>query len=345
MIGKIEEFHTALADWFEAEGRDYPWRRTRDPYAILVSELMLQQTQVATVLGPKRYYQNWLQRFPTMEVLAGAGEEEILRAWEGLGYYRRARHLHAAAKMVCDDLGGLFPDTVEGILALPGVGRYTAGAVACFAFGLPAPIVDANVARVLARLYNFRERIDTGRGRATLWSWAEALVPECGARIFNSALMELGQRLCSTKVPACESCPVANFCAGREHDPGALPRKGERRKIERVEEHGIWAEKEGRLLLARGGEGGRREGLWKFPERAAKTVAALPQLLEMGYSITRYRVTLRVYRCPEAVAGPGERWIAREKIEELPMASPYRRALRRIEADALRELKSAPVRV
>ncbi len=150
------DFARSLIDWFRREGRDYPWRRTRDPYAILVSEIMLQQTQIATVLG-RGYYDRWFGTFPDVGSLAAAPEDALLKAWEGLGYYNRVRNLQRAARAVIDDHGGRFPDTVEGLLTLPGVGRYTAGAVASFAFDLPAPLVDGNVARVFSRLGDLRD--------------------------------------------------------------------------------------------------------------------------------------------------------------------------------------------
>ena len=197
-------FAKTLVTWFEKGGKDYPWRRTHDPYAVLVSELMLQQTQITTVLS-RRYFENWMEKFPTPEALAAAPEEEILKAWEGLGYYRRARNLQKAAAAITSEHGGKFPRDLESILELPGVGRYTAGAVKSFAFGDSAAIVDGNIARVLARLFDFHEEIDSTSGLQKLWDWAEALVPKEKAREYNSGLMELGQTLCSVAAPDCEN--------------------------------------------------------------------------------------------------------------------------------------------
>ncbi|MEM0898208.1 MAG: A/G-specific adenine glycosylase, partial [Verrucomicrobiota bacterium] len=233
-----EPFVEAILGWFAANGRDYPWRRTEDPYAILVSELMLQQTQVATVLE-RGYFVNWLEKFPDVETLAVAEEQEVLKAWEGLGYYNRARNLQKAARAIVDEHGGEFPRDPMTILALPGVGRYTAGAVASFAYNLPEPAVDANIARVLARLFSFEERIDTTSGQNQLWSWAEELVPEKNARDFNSGLMELGQTYCPARVPRCMACPVSEFCAGKDIAE-SLPRKKERVKTTAVDEHVVW---------------------------------------------------------------------------------------------------------
>lgn len=169
------EIRRQLTAWFRDAARDLPWRRTRDPYAILVSELMLQQTQVATVIP---YYERWLQRFPDFGTLAAADEHDVLSLWQGLGYYSRARNLHRAARHVVAQHGEVLPADAEAIRALPGVGRYTAGAVASFAFDLPEPLVDANVARVLARLLNLQEAIDSAAGQRALWETAEALVPK-----------------------------------------------------------------------------------------------------------------------------------------------------------------------
>ena len=203
------QFRRSLHRWFRLRGRDLPWRRTHDPYAILVSEFMLQQTQVATVIS---YYQRWLDRFPDFAALARAKESDVLHAWQGLGYYARARHLHAAGKFVRENFGGELPADVARIAQLPGVGRYTAGAIASFAFDLPEPIVDANIARVLARLTNWEIPIDTSVGRAHLWQTATALLPTTGVREHNSALMDLGAMICLPRQPRCAECPVRSFC-------------------------------------------------------------------------------------------------------------------------------------
>ena len=194
-------FRTQLLDWFRATGRDYPWRRTQDPYAILVSEMMLQQTQIATVLG-RDYYQRWMTSFPDLATLAAASEPEILRAWEGLGYYRRARNLQKTAQAVLALPDAAFPRSLPGLLALPGIGPYTAAALASFAWNLPAPLVDGNVARLLARLLGSDAPIDRPPMQAQLWAWADALLCRAEPRLYNSALMELGQRLCTPRATA-----------------------------------------------------------------------------------------------------------------------------------------------
>lgn len=318
-----ESFQMALAEWFAREGKDYPWRRTADPYAILVSELMLQQTTLAMVLE-RGHYTRWMAAFPDAAALAAAPEQQVLALWEGLGYYNRARNLQAAAREIVERHGGVFPRGREEVLALPGVGRYTAGAVLSFAFDLSAPLVDGNVARVLARLMDFQEEIDSPAGQRQLWAWAEALVPEKGARLYNSALMELGQRLCVTGEPVCLLCPVKRWC--RATDPASLPRKKPRRAVVLVEEDVLLARHGGAVLLEQE-KGRRRGGLWKLPAVAGRPVGRL--LWEGRYVITHHRVTLRVF---EAAGAPeplrdGESWISEARLAEMPMPSPFRRAL------------------
>src|SRR6476661_10144647 len=176
------EFRRALTTWYHKHGRDLPWRRTRNPYAILVSEFMLQQTQVATVIP---YYNEWLRRFPDFASLARASENDVLRAWQGLGYYARARNLHATAQAVMSRYGGSFPRKIEQIRQLPGIGKYTAHAVASFAFAQSVPIVEANTGRVLARLFDLRDSIDSDPGRRMLWQYAASLLPKSNAATFN----------------------------------------------------------------------------------------------------------------------------------------------------------------
>ena len=300
-LAEREAFAASLIEWFNAEGRNYPWRRTRDPYAVLVSEVMLQQTQVATVLS-RRYFERWLDHFPDIETLAAADEAEILKAWEGLGYYRRARNLQRAARAVIEEFEGHFPRTATQIRQLPGVGRYTAGAVASFACGEAAAIVDGNISRVLARLFDYHDEIDRGPGQRQLWQWAEALLPSAKqACAYNSALMELGQTHCSKASPNCHRCPVAAFCA--TSNPGALPRKKAAIKIENIIEHAAFvSDHRGRVLLEQVPAGARRAGLWKLPalieSQGDDSETSGPELLRIRYGITRYRVELIVHRAP-----------------------------------------------
>ncbi len=321
--GKTGKFRAALVAWFRRDGRDYPWRRTSDPYAVLVSEVMLQQTQIATVLG-RGYYTRWMEQFPDVKSLAAATESDILKAWEGLGYYTRARNLQRAAKSVAAEHDGEFPGTLEAVADLPGVGRYTAGAVLSFAFNRPAPIVDGNVARVLARVFNFRQEINTPAGQRTLWSWAAALLDKKHPRDYNSALMELGQRVCTVRQPACGTCPVQAHCQSAGRAAEALPLKKPARSTVFLNEHVLWAERDGRVLLVQE-SGSRRRGLWRLPDRSEDETRALPLLSRTRYSITHHRVMLHVHAAPGAEAAAGEVWQPLAMLGSLPMPGPFRK--------------------
>lgn len=320
------KFQQALREWFGRCGRDLPWRRTRDPYAILVSEFMLQQTQVATVLA---YYRRWMERFPSAAALAAAPLEEVLRAWEGLGYYARARNLHRAAAAI----GAEFPRELEGIAALPGVGRYTAGAVATFAFDLATPIVDANIARVLARLIKLEIPIDAAPGQRATWAAAERLLPEENARVYNSALMELGALVCKPREPQCLICPVRAFCAAAPFGPERLPIKKARRATVALEENCAWIAEDGRLLLQQE-TGARWRGLWKLPPYLKR--GRDEPLVELTYPFTHHLVTLRVYasEAPAALEA-NQRWHGEAELELAAMAAPHRRAVRQLRRDVV----------
>ena len=319
---RLAAVRKALAAWFADHGRDYPWRRTTDPYAILVSEVMLQQTRIGAVLG-KGYYGRFLTAFPNVQTLADADDARLLKAWEGLGYYRRARMLRDTARAVVGRHGGVFPREWEELLDLPGVGRYTAGAMRAFAFGLPGAVVDGNVARVLARLMDFREPVDSPAGRSRIQAWAEWLERSADPRVHNAALMELGQTHCRPGAPDCGACPVARHC--RAVDPAAMPVKRQRAPATAVDEHAVWRrDRRGRLLLQRE-SGTRRTGLWQLPLRDAMELDGQPLLADTSYTITRYRVRLRVYQGAVARARRGEQWFAPDELATLPMAAPFRR--------------------
>ena len=326
IFSEITEFRAELAAWFERHGRRLPWRATNDPYAILVSELMLQQTQVATVLG---YYQRWFECFPTVRDLASAAESEVLHAWQGLGYYKRARNLHKCAKIIVAERSEQFPSAVDELTKLPGIGRYTAGALASFAFNLPAPIVDANIERAVSRLLNLKEPVDQPNGRRIIWDFASRYVEGPNPRLLNSALMELGATVCSPRKPLCVICPVRSFCAATE--PESLPRKRARQKIENKTESHFLALKEGRILLQQN-LGKRWQGLWSLPALAPNSKSSEPvdlnlPLLSLSYPITRFLVRLNVYACePPAILSIGQEWHKLDSLESIPMPSPHRRA-------------------
>jgi A/G-specific adenine glycosylase len=327
IFSEITEFRAELTAWFERHGRRLPWRATNDPYRILVSELMLQQTQVATVLG---YYQRWFQRFPTLRDLANADESEVLHAWQGLGYYNRARNLHKCAKIILAERAEKFPSDVDELTKLPGIGRYTAGALASFAFNLPAPIVDANIERALSRLLNLEEPVDRPHGRRIIWDFASRYVCDDNPRLLNSALMELGATICSPRKPLCVLCPVRTFCTAR--DPESLPRKRERQKIERKTELHFLALKEERILLQQN-LGKRWHGLWSLPPLPPEPEASQPPdvkapFLTLSYPITRFVVSLEIFlREPPLTLGAGQAWHKVDSLDSVPMPSPHRRAI------------------
>lgn len=316
-------FRRKLLAWFKEAGRDLPWRRTDDPYAIFVSEMMLQQTQVATVLD---YYRRWMERFPSFEVLAAASETEVLHAWQGLGYYSRARRLHQAAQQIVQKHAGRCPRTPEEIRKLPGVGPYTAGAVASFAFDLATPIVDANIARVLARLFDSRLPIDSATGNAFLWKAAAALLPPRSGRLHNSALMELGALVCTPRNPACETCPVQSFCSASE--PASLPVKKTRPKMVLLHEQAALILDNGQILLEQE-TASRWRGLWRLPvpEKTPEGKA----LLRIQYPFTHHKVTLTIFRGARRKSlSAHQRWFPVAELENVPLPAPYRRALRRL---------------
>lgn len=329
---EIASFQKALTGWFRSCGRDYPWRRTRDPYAILVSEAMLQQTRIATVLE-RGYFTRWMVAFPGWRELASAEEEKVLKLWEGLGYYNRARNLRKAAVIVMRDHGGELPPNHDIILSLPGVGRYTAGALLSFAFNKSAPIVDGNVSRVFSRQFACEVPVDTSDGLRIAWKWAETLTPSREPRVYNSAVMELGQRICTRSSPDCAVCPVESSCRarqlGRVED---FPVKKVRTKITAHEERVILATRDGMVLLCPE-SGTRRKGLWRLPEVSEDGSADLDEILRFDYAITRYRITLRVFPPPAAGVTEndwaGAHWFSLFREENLPpLGSPYLKALR-----------------
>ena len=266
----------ALHAWYRRAKRDLPWRRTRDPYAIWVSEIMLQQTRV-DVVAP--YYERFLQRFPDVTTLARAPIENVLQAWAGLGYYRRARHLHAAAQRVVAEHGGRVPDAPGALEALPGIGRYTAGAVRSIAFGEPAPILDGNVTRVFARLYGLDAPAESAPLRTHLWKIAAAWASGVSPSETNQGLMELGATVCTAVAPACGSCPLEDACVARRTGRTALlPRPRQRPPTRRVAMVAAILQRRDRVLLVQRRSGTLLEAFWELPTVATPIAALGPRL-------------------------------------------------------------------
>ncbi len=346
--GRAAALTQRLLPWYDRERRDLPWRRTRDPYAIWVSEVMLQQTQVETVLP---YYRRFLGRFPRLADLAAAPESEVLRVWEGLGYYARARRLREAARLVVDQRDGELPTTVEELRTLPGIGPYSAAAIASIAHGRRAAVVDGNVERLIVRLFGLRGLPKRAPLARTLREIAEALVPDGRSSAHNQAMMELGATVCTPRRPRCDACPVAQVCAARRRGlVNRLPERPPRRSATPVRSVAALVVRGGRYLLTRrGNESPRWGGLWTFPtddlRRAETPEAAVRRavLEQTGvltsaralatvtrFTVTRFRITLDVYACtPGSGAAKPLRaaevaWVRAEDLDALPMPNGHR---------------------
>ena len=319
-----------LVAWYRRHRRPLPWRESRDPYRVWVSEIMLQQTQVERV---KEFFKRFMERFPDVAALAKAPEHDVLKHWEGLGYYRRARQLHAAAKQVVAEHGGEFPRTAAGLRGLPGIGRYTAGAIASIAFGAREPIIEANSRRVIARLVGHAQPVG-GAGDEPLWKIAAELVPRREPGLFNQALMDLGAMVCTVTRPLCDRCPLAGACVaratGRVERIPVMPLK---RAVKQVRETALVLDHDGRVLVERRGPGEWWEGLWDFPRATVgeRRAAGDRQLGTVAYTVTHHRITCRVVG--RRLARPptqarARRLVSRAALGRLAMTAPGRRIAR-----------------
>jgi A/G-specific adenine glycosylase len=314
-------FRRKLLGWYDENRRDLPWRRTRDPYAIWVSEIMLQQTRVAAVLA---HYRLFLERFPTVLVLAAASEDDVLAAWSGLGYYRRARMLQQCAREIVGQHGGRFPEGSSALQELSGIGRYTAAAVASIAFGETVAVVDGNVERVLRRI--------TGRNLTVAQSWqrAQEMLSTSRPGDFNQAMMELGATICLPREPSCLICPVREWCATR--GKGLQPKP-----VSRQQKRQIWCgleQRKGQVrLVKRANKVSLMAGMWELPQRAeiphSSAREACWRTFRHSITVTDYTVhVLRDWRVPTGVRGARGRWIAIEKISQIPITGLTRKILR-----------------
>lgn len=318
----LTPLHNALIGWFEAHKADLPWRRSRDPYAVWLSEIMLQQTQVTTVIP---YYERFLQCFPSVGALATAPLTEVLKLWEGLGYYSRARSLHRAAQMIMHEYGGQFPTSMRDLQRLPGVGRYTAGAIGSLAFGLDVPVLDGNVIRVLARLFDIDADTSKPETTRTLWSLAERILPEGRAAAWNEGLMELGRRVCTPRSPQCGTCPLQEHCAALQHGvQEQRPVKAPRRRTPHYDvTAAVIRRKDGSILIAQRPHDGMLGGLWEFPggkcqegeslqaclrreirEELGIEIEVGAQIAAIRHAYTHFRITLYAFECRHTGGDP-----------------------------------------
>lgn len=331
---KPATWQSKLLAWYRKNRRDLPWRRTKDPYAIWVSEIMLQQTTVEAVIP---YYKRFLKRFPTVKALAAGSEEDVLRLWSGLGYYSRARNLHKAARMIAK-----LPVTVEELMKLPGVGRYTAGAIASIAFGKKAPIVDGNVIRVLSRLCAIADDPKSSRGRRLFWSKAEEVLPDRSVGDFNQALMELGATTCSPEGPACLLCPVSYDCLARKKGrPEEFPIGKKKTEYRDVFMAAAVVRRAGKVLFVQRPREGVLKGMWELPmvegdsQALGKTwpVDVVRSLPLVRHSVLDRRLKISPFLCslrtPASFSRP-HRWTPLGELDAIATSSMNRKILKHL---------------
>ncbi len=320
---RLRNIRRKLMSWYETSARDLPWRRSRDPYRIWVSEVMLQQTRVQTVLP---YYERFLEKFPTVEALAAAPEPELLASWSGLGYYSRVRNMQKAARQ----MNGSFPATHDAIAQLAGVGGYTAAAVASIAFGLPHAVVDGNVLRVLSRLRNDGSDISSGAVRLRFQAFADELLDRKRPGEFNQAVMELGATVCLPRAPQCLLCPLSVECEGRRAGrQEQLPVKGRRTEPVYLDRAVLVVRRGGSLLLRQRGASERlMPGFWELPERGD-----LPEVVEQEeagrfrHTITHHNYSYAVIPASLRSKPKGYRWATAEELAQLPLTTITKKAL------------------
>ncbi|GAB4416833.1 MAG: A/G-specific adenine glycosylase [Anaerolineales bacterium] len=337
-----------LLTWYRQHGRSLPWRGHPDPYAVWVSEIMLQQTRVETVMP---YFENWMRLFPTVEKLAQASEQEVLNAWEGLGYYSRARNLHKAAKIVAVEHNGQLPRDLKALRNLPGIGRYTVGAIASIAFEMDEPALDGNLRRVYARLFDLSEYADSPAGEKTLWALAAKHLPEGQAGDYNQALMDLGATICTPKNPRCLLCPLREDCQAQANGTQAERPVLKPKKVvpHHVHAAGVIVQAS-KVLLAQRPRGGLLGGMWEFPNGRVETepASALESVLETEYKLkvrqgealgevrhayTHFKITEYVFRCELVSMSKNERqlrWVRLDELEDYPMGKIDRQIARRL---------------
>lgn len=347
------EFARLLLAWYLPHARKLPWRGVSDPYAVWVSEIMLQQTRVETVIP---YFQRWMRRFPTVQALAESNEQDVLQAWEGLGYYSRARNLYRAAKEVVERFGGRLPAARSELESLPGIGRYTAGAIASMAFGQDEPALDGNLRRVLARAFNLTVPLRTKQGKQALQQLLEEHLPRGQAGDFNQAMMDLGATLCTPRSPDCANCPVAAICKAYQLGvQDERPLTETRRQVPHYTVTAAVIQRDGRVLIAQRPAAGLLGGMWEFPggkQEPEETLAACLEreiLEELGtqvmvgepvgifrHAYTHFKVTLHAFHCtlngaePQAIEASNLRWVLPVELAGFPMGKIDRQISRHL---------------
>lgn len=344
----MEQFAERVITWQRTSGRhDLPWQRTRDPYRIWLSEIMLQQTQVTAVM---RYYSRFLAHFPTLAMLAAASEDSVLVMWSGLGYYARARNLHGAARLIEQRHAGVFPNQFEQIVALPGIGRSTAGAIAVFAFGERKPILDGNVKRVLARVFGIAGFPGDKQIEIRMWAHAEDLLPLTDVESYTQGLMDLGAEVCIRRAPRCESCPLSGLCvARRENLTALLPAPRPKKPLPEKATVMLILQRDGAVLLEKRPAPGIWGGLWSFPEipdlehlavalqtRFGAQATSEGTLAAVRHGFTHYALTitpalLRVSRLELRAQSPGQIWLTPSDAIKSAVPAPVRKLLRQLE--------------
>ncbi|MEC7640525.1 MAG: A/G-specific adenine glycosylase [Nitrospinota bacterium] len=346
-----KKISASLLRWFRKNQRDLPWRKTKDPYLIWVSEIMLQQTQVKTVIP---YFQRWAKSFPSVNALARASEAQVLKLWEGMGYYSRARNLQKAAKIVNEEYGGKVPNTFESISKLPGIGRYTTGAILSIAYDQAVPVLDGNVKRVLARLFCLRENGASSASQGRLLKTAETLLPKKNAGDFNQALMELGATVCTNKNPSCHLCPVKNLCRAQiENRQQAFPPKKAAIPAKKIEVSAAVIRRGGKVFIQQRPHNRLMGGLWEFPggkrkknetpddclrreirEELGVDIHVGKKMLALKHNYTQFRVTLHVYQCSlpvgriQANCCEQWKWVRPEELSSYPFPAANAKIVR-----------------
>ncbi len=350
---------TALLTWYDANKADLPWRGA-DAYRVWLSEIMLQQTQIDTVIP---YYNRFLESYPSIVALAAADLDQVLKMWEGLGYYSRARNLHKTAKIITNDFNGAFPSTVPDLLKLPGIGQYTAGAIASIAFGAQAALLDGNVIRVFSRWLDLADDVTQSKTKSMLWDVADELVPPQRAGDYNQALMELGQKICTPKNPDCSQCPVQPICLAYANDTQAQrPVKKKKAKAPHYDvSAGIIRNEQGQFLIAQRPVDGLLGGLWEFPggkQESDETMIACLQrelreelaievdvgalFIKVKHAFTHFKITLHAYECtylgssdgsdaPQAIQAADWAWVTQDQLHDYSFGKADREVIRALD--------------